>query len=454
MSRRVLASTIALAVGAAAVGLLAIGGREPAKGPAEGTPVAASRAASRPSQVPLTPAAPSTPILPAPSPAQEPPSRSLPDEPRKGGRVAGWVVDSEADAIAGARIRVAADPAGGGEDFEPKTLTTDETGAFSLEWLGEGPFILIAKAEGRKTAILRDVRPGAGVFEIVLPRLTGIAGRVLEYGTGAPVKRFTAKLPGPHAVWAPHLGWTGPTRSFESEDGSFEITCLWALPLDLEFGGEGFVPARIEVEALGEGELRGDFEVRLRRGLSVSGRVVDGESGEPVPRAHVYFSLPDEPERIVAAERTGRDGSFTIDGFCPGARLRVRHLEFADATTGALGMAGEPAVTGLVVRLSRGGAIDGYARSADGSPYAGGEARIWLDHSFSDTGVPFRKTAPIARSGYFAIRGLAPGEYRVTAGPARRMSMPSDPSSPELTAYAPVEDGKTTRVEFTPPPAG
>ncbi len=449
MGRRVIAWTIALAVVAAGIAFLATGERESREAPERGTPTTEST----PPTVDAAVADPSAP--PPPSPAGEPAPRVPAENRARSGRIAGRVSDAQDEPIAGATVRVAADPAGEAADLEPRTLSTDAEGAFRVDGLGPGPFILVAKAEGRRAAILRDVRPGAEEIEIVLRAQTGVAGRVLEAGTGAPVIRFTVQqvLGLPAGEGVARLGT--PRRSFESPDGAFTISDLGAGRIELEFVAPGFVPSKIEVEGLREGEVRRGLEVGLRRGFAVRGSVVDGTSGDPVARAHVYFAPPDKPGRIAAAERTGADGSFVLEGFGRGARLRVRHEEFADASTEPLGLAGEEGVSGLVIRLSRGGGVDGYAMAPDGSPFAGGEAQVWLDEFISDTGVPFQRNASIDKSGYFVIRGLAAGEYRLHAYPAQKLF--EDPGKwvdRGLDATVVVVEGKTTRVEFPAPPTG
>ena len=72
-------------------------------------------------------------------------------------------------------------------------------------------------------------------------------------------------------------------------------------------------------------------EVRLARGRQVKGRVVDGETSQPVAGASVWVNILGEDEWMsehspLAQERTGADGTFTLPPL--EARplvLKVRH---------------------------------------------------------------------------------------------------------------------------------
>ncbi|MCI0586083.1 MAG: carboxypeptidase-like regulatory domain-containing protein, partial [Planctomycetes bacterium] len=144
---------------------------------------------------------------------------------------------------------------------------------------------------------------------------------------------------------------------------------------------------------------------------------------------------------------TEEDGIFEITCDSAGVRLRVRHDSYVDADTEPLGTRGMRSLEGLVIRLDRGGAIEGRALRTDGTPMV--EARATAHPTrvpavrFS---VSFPKDAETDGAGTFRIEGLAPGRYTVEV-------RPSDPDADEgrsrrLRAEAEVEAGKTTRVEF------
>ncbi len=447
MRHRVLAWTIAGA-GALAIawGLLG-GGVEAPRVESPGiAPAGEGSAGTQLPEVPPPHAAPAPPLASDTAQAVErsPAARSL--GALRNGRLAGRVVDDDGEPIAGARIRLAAmEPIDEGGDEAQKTLSSDVAGGFRLEGLGEGPFLLVANAEGRRAEVLRDLRPGADDLEIVLSAQSGIAGRVLDAETGAPVARFSVEAAG---VGRFNRSRRLP-RSFESEDGSFEISDLEGGQYVRAFTAEGFVPERVEPFWVRDSVMSRDVEVRLRSGLAVQGTVVDEDSGTPVAGAGVHHNSADNPWLLGRGEETESDGSFAIEGVTRGARLVVRHEEYVDVETEPLGLSGEKALSGLVIRLSRGGAVDGYARSEDGSTYEGGRAVAHTEVFRPVSGVQLLKSAEVDRSGYFLIRGLEPGRYRVEVRPPSTSAVDKgERRRRTLHAEAVVEARRTTRVEF------
>lgn len=437
--------TTALVLGAVVLWMWVRGGEGPVGSPGGSSTVVAG-AESRPVE-------PSPPPEDAPHPASTGPADIAEGAPlgharesARNLRVAGRVIDAAGAPLAGVRVRAAPMVQGGrnGEE-EIRTAFTDGEGKFRFDGLGADPLILVARADGRRGEIVRDVRPGAENFEIVLDAQTGVAGRVLDAETGAAVHRFRVRA----------LGMPGsrfrPPLSFEADDGAFAISDLgegqWKLTVD----AADYLPTTSEPLALEESGMRGGLEIRLHRALAVRGTVVDGDSGAPVAGATVRHFLPDNPYAWAESARTDSNGAFAVDGASPGTRLHVRHADYADATTEPVGTAGEWTVSGVVIRLARGGGVEGHAFREDGSPLAGGSAMASPlnppPHEFTD----FLKESRADSSGHFQILGLAPGVYEVEISPPRASGEDEGLRARHtLRADAIVEAGKVTRVEFAP----
>lgn len=159
---------------------------------------------------------------------------------------------------------------------------------------------------------------------------------------------------------------------------------------------------------------------------SVSGVVVNGMTGAPVPRVHVVLGLDAEGNRTYGA-MSGADGRFSMTGLEQGAysitmeRAGYSMPAGADLTENAplLLNAGDSR-TGLQLQLMPTGAIAGRVTNAEGEPVEGVRVEAWgdLDGGGSDTGGTTDST------GHFRIGGLAAGRYRVLAIPNNSYSPP------------------------------
>ncbi|MGH7150243.1 MAG: carboxypeptidase regulatory-like domain-containing protein, partial [Planctomycetota bacterium] len=384
----------------------------------------------------------------------------------KGRSVAGRVLDAQRNPVPGAFVSAREDPSpagakrrGGSISHQSGKAAAD--GSFRFTGLAEGPLLLEAQAEGRGKAEVRDVEAGSEGVEIVLLGAAGVAGVVREADTGKPVPRFT--IGGQRLIESQTFIQGLPEKSFRADDGSFERLDLQPGDYDLAFEAEGFVAEvlrKVEVKA---GEVRRGLEVRLRRGATVRGRVVARDTGAPVVDAEVgrveegrnSFRFSSRFRRVEV--RTGSEGAFELTGLEPGSvRLRVSHESFAETIPEPIEAKGGETVEGILVSLSRGGALDGYAIAEGGAPLTGGRVHATPADDFRERWTG-RKESPIDGAGYFKIDGLSPGRYRVEARPpwpARSEDASAALEAMTVRAFALIEEGRTTRVEFPGLPRG
>ena len=104
-------------------------------------------------------------------------------------------------------------------------------------------------------------------------------------------------------------------------------------------------------------------------GFSVSGRVVDAESGQPVPNANIAYSpFSDANQQMsgtnITADKTDANGKFRLEGMRPG-RYAAFTIEFGQENTSYSDPTpfdiSESDVTGIEIKVRRGGTIDGVA---------------------------------------------------------------------------------------------
>lgn len=218
----------------------------------------------------------------------------------------------------------------------------------------------------------REIVPTPNLV-VALPRSATLSGRVLAADTGSPVAGATLALL--------HDSCTGcePERVLSAVDGRFE---LHSVPLRrkavLEVRAEGFAVARREFE-LRSDEPRVVQDIRLVRGLELSGRVEDWTSGRGIAGARVGELVTGEDGRfrgrILAQPATGRT-SFAVSA--PG------HAMLGVALAG-------PSEEELVLRLPQLAFLEGRVTDIGGQPLAG--ARVVFEAAGPNQGI--EETSPL-----------------------------------------------------------
>jgi len=94
-------------------------------------------------------------------------------------------------------------------------------------------------------------------------------------------------------------------------DGTCELDALEGEPVRVSVLHPDYAPGEIEIKG------QGTYWVRLRKGKDVIGRVVDQESGEPMPGARAVLKLPFAPVGVSSQQETTADA---------GGRVRWKHV--------------------------------------------------------------------------------------------------------------------------------
>lgn len=116
------------------------------------------------------------------------------------GKISGTVVDDQGHPITSFVIGVESyqPPAGGERRSYPQKKVEDAGGAFTLDELGPGTYVLVASAAGRPPAKSRELTLAAGESlrgsQITLPRGAKLTGTITDRATGAPLAGATVKL--------------------------------------------------------------------------------------------------------------------------------------------------------------------------------------------------------------------------------------------------------------------
>lgn len=284
-------------------------------------------------------------------------------------------------------------------------------GSFRIEALKAGvPYNLFMYGSG-SNAPKKTVTPPADGVEIVAAGAGRIAGRVVD-ADGHPVPEFQVSALTDRTSGG--ANWVSPVRQdVSSETGEFVLENVPAGALEVSVVAKGYQAARVGGITVEEGETRSGVEVRLARGTTLRGRVVEAQSGRPIPEADV------SADSAPAGTTTDADGAFSIEGLAAGkARVTARAPEFASASE--IVEMGETGGT-VELKLSPGASVSAVVVSPGGEPQSGAEATL------TQAGQSWGGTKAVAGpDGRVRFAHLAPGRYGLTAGSAGRRSKSVD----------------------------
>jgi protocatechuate 3,4-dioxygenase beta subunit len=351
----------------------------------------------------------------------------------RGVAVAGVVKDGEGHPVPGALVNVFVE----GETL--RSASTDGAGAFRIADLSRGRAAVIGVnaagfAPGRSAAT-----PPAENVVVVLNKTATIRGRVEDAETGSPVKDFTiSRSAGPGGRgrgFGPGGGAPGGGVSpleFHSDDGTFELADVPPGSWTARAVAAGYRPADVSGIEVGEAEVKEGVVLSLRRGATISGKVVDAAAGAPVANATVAVSSagvpaagpPGTAPASGSTAQTDADGHFALDALPDGkVTLTVSHPDYLTASRSA-----DPAATSdLTIALGKGGDISGVVVSAGGSAPVTGATVVLAAEGDTGAGGGFgSQTAQVDASGAFRFDHLGPGRYQLSAQSKTASSAPQE----------------------------
>lgn len=248
-----------------------------------------------------------------------------------------------------------------------------------------------------------------------------LAGRVVD-SSGAPVPRLNVSC----QTRADDHG----TYAVTDAKGAFRIERLPAGPLTVKVYGRGYGWSVIENVAVD----RDDFEATVSPAGRAAGRVVDGTTGEPITRFRVRFVHPrlaNGEQQASSYSSEWNEAGRTFDDpngrFDTGDEMMdcgaILGLEasaegYAPALADHVVLSAAPDPDALVIRLHRGGALEGIVVDAgDGKPVVGALVKFVNDAMPIWTGYDaFASSRPVVRtdaSGRFKLERVAAGSCRL-----------------------------------------
>jgi protocatechuate 3,4-dioxygenase beta subunit len=350
--------------------------------------------------------------------------------------------------------------------FDNKTVgktTTDEDGNYSLTGLTAGQFTILPLAKAyvvasgssyKEASQSVNVAEGEAITKIdfILVRGGVVTGRIMD-AEGHPLIGERVSITLKDSIPDPNAQFAFGSNRYQTDDrgvyriyglgpGSYRVSVGQASSAGgaasiMGLGGSQFVKtfypgvedeSRAAIIEIKEGTEIANLDITVNKpgkGFSVSGRVIDAESGAPAASVYVGHSVIDESNQQVggmnfSGTQTDANGKFRLEGLRPG-RYAIYTLPGAtqDNSTYSEQVTFEVAdsdVSGIEIKLRRGATINGVAVIENNpDPAAAALLQSVSLYAFVEqkSSSPSYAQSRIAADGSFRMSGLAPGKARL-----------------------------------------
>lgn len=340
--------------------------------------------------------------------------------------------------------------------------TTDDDGKYQLTGLAAGQFMIMPMAKAfvvstsgayQQPGQSITVSEGETITKIDFALIRGgvITGRITDTD-GRPVigervnvvARDASDTDGPETMFNGPRNKTddrGIYRIYGLSPGHYKVSIGQAANAGtMGFMGMGgsqytktFYPgvaeeAKATILEINEGTEVSNIDIvagKSGRGYSVSGRVVDADSGQPVPNVYVvHASLNEGTQELGGMNFTGgqtdANGKFRLENVQPG-HYAAYMLATGDGTTTSYSDqtpfdVSDGDVSGVEIKVHTGAAISGVAvveNNFDPAVVSLLQTVSLFAFSNSKGGTPSYGRSQINRDGRFSFSGLAPGKVQI-----------------------------------------
>jgi protocatechuate 3,4-dioxygenase beta subunit len=306
-------------------------------------------------------------------------------------------------------------------------VKTNAQGEFCFEDLAPGEYNVIASAKGwRMRPQQNRTRIGTNSSNVVIEMQKEgmVCGTVIDGATGAPVADFQVRLRIFSGEGSPTSPVSEELTAVTNPAGEYCIDGVGPTSYVVEARAQGFAPSFSPSFTMTQSQRIDGIVVKLGRGGTITGRVVDAE-GKPIARARVVthendwvddeltaafgFDYPNDATMVDV--RTDDSGRFTCGGLTPETyQVVVTANNFTAATRRDLRVTESGTVQAGDIKLSKGGTVKGILFDSAGKPVVGGTINLRV----TDGDVPGNYSTRTTDGGKFVFSNVMPGRYQLS----------------------------------------
>jgi protocatechuate 3,4-dioxygenase beta subunit len=339
---------------------------------------------------------------------------------------------------------------------------TDEDGNYKLSGLAAGRFTIMPLAKSyiatsgsasNDTVQTVNVAEGETITKIDFSLVRGgvVTGRITDVEGHPLIGERVSVVPKDRTDSGPPMPMLGNSRNQTDDRGVYRIYGLASGSYKVSVGQSSSAGGAVSIMGLGgsqysktfypgvqdeakatiieinEGTEVKDVDITVGKpdsGFSVSGRVVDSDSGNPVPNLFIGHSAVNESNQQMGMGFTGNqtdtNGRFRLEGLRPG-----RYAVFTFAGGQGNSFYSEPVqfeisdgdVTGIEIKVRRGATISGVAVIENNSDPAIARllqtVTLYAYVERKGSAAPSYGQGQIGPDGSFRFEGLAPGKAQI-----------------------------------------
>ena len=320
-----------------------------------------------------------------------------------------------------------------GEESAADSAKTGPDGSFRIEGLTPGQAMMNISKTEESVQQFRPVTIPSENLVIDLPVGASVSGRVVEKGSGNPVREFDAGYSAARGGGGMMFMGPGITKHFTSDDGSFVLEHVPPGAVNITVTAAGFTQGRAQNINVEDGKPVENVEVQLEHGTHVTGRVTSAD-GAPLSGVSVMVMaggmrrFPGGPG--TSASVTDANGEYSLENVESGEKTFTFERSGYLATQKSATISGSDAR--VDAQMNTGLRITGIVVTDSGVPQA--DASVTAS-SASDSAFGGRSTRTDA-NGQFEMADLTPGRYSFSASKAGYAS--GNVKDVDITSGAPV----------------
>ncbi|MEX1025377.1 MAG: carboxypeptidase regulatory-like domain-containing protein [Planctomycetota bacterium] len=343
--------------------------------------------------------------------------------------LAGRVVDGAGQGVEGATLDAISHNTTREQGMSRGNAVSGPDGEFLIDDVLAGMYTLTTQAIGFQSEPMHRVEAGNTNITVRVVRQGGVMGRAIDGVTGRPLSDFEVRvrLVNPKMPEASKRGRVvSQARVQSSSDGRFEVTGVPEGSYVVQGSAHGYANSFSGRFVVNEGQATPDVEVRMSKGGTLVGTVLDAKTRKPLKGVTVstndnnwidseftnLLAGLNEPHVAHHTVRTDADGRFKIPLLSPEVyQVRIASEDHTVVTLNDINVVADSEHDMGVTMLSQGAEVAGTVYLVEGG--VGKGISVYL-HPADGSYQANRQTRTDAE-GRFSIKNAPPGTYKLSA---------------------------------------